>query len=78
MQLAIDRRLKYAEFNATLEGFIVSVLGDNQYIVKINGIDYTIPGTLMPVSSYVVGMVVWIEVPWNDFSRKYIKCQKPY
>lgn len=78
MEFAIDRKLKHAQYNATIEGVVVSVLGNNQYTVKINNIAYTVPGTAVPASEYKVGMIVWIEVPWNNFSQKYIKCQKPY
>lgn len=66
------------DFNYTIEGIIISVLGNNQYTVKINNIAYTVPGTTIPISEYKVGMVVWIEVPNQNFSHKYIKCQKPY
>jgi hypothetical protein len=56
----------------------VTVLGNNQYTVNVNNIAYTIPGTVIPASSYVVGNIVLIEVPNQNFSQKYIKCQKPY
>lgn len=64
--------------NYTIEGIVVSILGNNQYSVKINNIDYTIPGTEMPASNYTIGMTVWIEIPNQNFTQKYIKCKKPY
>jgi len=70
--------IKKEKLNTTIEGNVVTVLGNNQYTVKINNIAYTIPGTEIPSSSYLVGMVVWIEIPNQNFSQKYIKCKKPY
>jgi len=70
--------IKKEKLNHTAEGNIVAVLGNNQYTVKINNIAYTIPGTEIPNSNYLVGMIVWIEIPNQNFSHKYIKCKKPY
>jgi len=73
-----NARSKIEPYNRTIEGLIKTVLGNNQYTVTMNMIDYTIPGTVMPASSYIAGNIVLIEVPNQNFSQKYIKCQKPY
>lgn len=78
MEEHYNSRIKDEPYNHTTEGIIVSVLGGNQYSVKINNIDYLVPGTEIPSSSYTVGMTVWIEIPNQKFSQKYIKCKKPY
>jgi hypothetical protein len=73
-----NAHIKDVNLDYTIEGVVTSVLGNNQYTVKINNIAYTVPGTVIPTSEYKVGMIVWIEVPNQNFSQKYIKCQKPY
>ena len=70
--------IKKVSLNYTMEGCITTVLGNNQYTVRIDGIDYTIPGTEIPTSDYTVGMIVLIEVPNQKLPHKYIKCKKPY
>jgi len=72
-----NAHIKKEKLNTTMEGLIKTVLGNNQYTVTMNMIDYTIPGTEMPVSSYVVGDIVNILIPNQNFSRKYISCKRP-
>lgn len=59
-----------ANLDTTLEGVVVSVLGNNKYTVRMNWIDYTIPGTGIPASNYLVGMCVLIEALNQNFSEK--------
>ena len=73
-----DVNIKKVKYNTTCYGFVKTVLGDNTYTVTINGQDFTISGTTMPISEYFVGNIVMIEVVNNDFSFKYIKCLRPY
>jgi len=68
--------MKEYKLNYDLEGTIISVLGNNQYTVKINNIAYSIPAPAIPICEYKVGMIVKIEVPNQNFSKKYIKGQQ--
>ena len=70
IKLLINKSINEIKRDSTFEGRVMEVLGDNKYIVAVNGENYTLsPTTDMTFVKYEL---VWICAPQGNYSDKFI------
>ncbi|MCI1964527.1 MAG: hypothetical protein LKJ17_00090 [Oscillospiraceae bacterium] len=73
IQYMVDRAISKAKFDRTEQGTIIANLGNNQYTVRIDGVEYAIPSSLpSSIITYLVNDVVLITYFQNQNENAYI------
>jgi len=76
IDILVAERLKTLKFNRYIEAKVTVDNGDGTYAVLYN--NQTIPSVKVRAGlSLIVGNIVYIMIPNNEFSRMFIDCKAP-
>lgn len=70
----MNRKIEKAGYDKTSSATVLEVLNNNQYVVLMNGRQYTFYCAVN--MTFVGGNGVWITIPQNDADRAYISGRK--